>query len=65
MRRTFETYRTERDFRRTECHQRQYYCPPDKKVLRNEDLVRSYELDDGKQITVRDEELEALLPEKT
>ena len=44
---------------------RQYVCPEDGKVLEGDDLVRGYELEDGKLVIIRDEELEAIAPEMT
>lgn len=45
--------------------QRQYFCPADGKPLDRDDIVRGYELDNGKMVVVKDEELEALEPGKS
>ena len=45
--------------------QRRYYCPEDGEDVPSEELVRGYELDDGRYVTVTDEELEALDPKKS
>ena len=45
--------------------QRRYYCPEDGEDVPSEQLVRGYELDDGRYVTVTDEELEALDPKKS
>lgn len=44
---------------------RQYFCPVDGRALDQDDLVRGYEMDDGKMVIVEDRELEALEPEKS
>jgi len=44
---------------------RKYYAEKTGKDLEADDLVRGYEVDDGKFVTVTDEELERLAPEKT
>jgi DNA end-binding protein Ku len=44
---------------------RRYYGPADEKELDADQLVRGYELDDGKVVVVSDEELEALAPKKS
>lgn len=45
--------------------QRQYVCPKDGKVLNRDDLIRGYEMNDGTLLTVHDDELTALAPDKT
>jgi DNA end-binding protein Ku len=45
--------------------QRRYYCPEDGEDVPSEEIVRGYELDDGRYVTVTDEELEALDPKKS
>jgi DNA end-binding protein Ku len=45
--------------------QRRYYCPDDDLDVPAEQLVRGYEFDDGRYVTVTDEELEALDPKKS
>ena len=42
---------------------RQYYCPKDGKALGASDIVRGYEMDDGKIVVVTDEELASVAPE--
>ena len=44
---------------------RRYYAEKSGKDLEAEDMVRGYEVDNGKFVTVSDEELERLAPEKT
>ncbi|MET0409786.1 MAG: Ku protein [Polyangiaceae bacterium] len=44
---------------------RRYYGSADEKELDPDQLVRGYELDDGKVVVVSDEELEALAPKKS
>jgi DNA end-binding protein Ku len=44
---------------------RKFYCPREEKPLRDDEIVRGYELDDGSYIIVQDNELDALEPEKT
>ncbi|MCK0538008.1 non-homologous end joining protein Ku [Alcanivorax quisquiliarum] len=44
---------------------RRYRCSRDGKLLERDDLIRGYETEDGKYITVEDEELEALAPKKS
>lgn len=44
---------------------RRYYDPADDKELDADQLVRGYELDNGKVVVVSDEELEALAPKKS
>ena len=39
--------------------------PRDQKALRDDEIIRGYELDDGSYVTVEDKELRALEPEKT
>lgn len=42
---------------------RQYYCPKEDKALTANDIVRGYEMDDGKVVVVTDEELASVAPE--
>lgn len=42
---------------------RQYYCPKDDKALTPSDIVRGYEMDNGKIVVVTDEELASVAPE--
>src|SRR5688500_2661089 len=44
---------------------RRYICSKDEKVLDADDIVRGYEIEKGKFIVVKDEELEALEPRKS
>lgn len=44
---------------------RRYYSEKTGKDLDAEDMVRGYEIDNGKFVTITDEELERLAPEKT
>jgi DNA end-binding protein Ku len=44
---------------------RRFYCPREDKELSADEIIRGYELDNGSYVTVQDEELEALEPEKT
>jgi DNA end-binding protein Ku len=44
---------------------RQYWCPKEERPLDSDEIVRGVEVADGKWVTVSDEELEALEPEKT
>lgn len=44
---------------------RRYYDPEKRNEVGRDDIVRGYELDDGEVVTVTDEELEALEPEKS
>jgi len=44
---------------------RQYWCPKEERPLDSDEIVRGVEVEDGKWVTVSDEELEALEPEKT
>jgi DNA end-binding protein Ku len=44
---------------------REYFDPRTHRKVTNDGLVRAYEMDDGEFVTVTDEELEALEPEKT
>src|SRR3954453_19876684 len=43
----------------------QRWCSEENKEVPFEAITRSYELDDGKQVTVGDEDLEAVEPRKT
>jgi DNA end-binding protein Ku len=45
--------------------ERRFYCPRDEKEVSDEEIVRGYELDDGRYILVSDRELEALEPQKS
>ena len=44
---------------------RRYFCPRDHKPIAAEEIVRGYEVEEGRYILVSDEELEALEPEKS
>lgn len=44
---------------------REYYCPEDGETLAPDEVVRGFELDDGRYVVVTDEELEGLLPERS
>lgn len=44
---------------------RRFFCEQEDKALEREEIVRGYEVDDGRFVTVEDEELEALAPEKS
>lgn len=44
---------------------RRYACPAEDRELSPEEIVRGYEVGDGRFVVVTDEELEALAPEKT
>ena len=44
---------------------RRYYAEKTGKDLDNEEMIRGYEVDNGKFVTITDEELERLAPEKT
>lgn len=44
---------------------RQYFCSVDDQPLSREELVRGYEIERGEFIEVSDDELEALIPEKS
>jgi DNA end-binding protein Ku len=44
---------------------RQYWCPKEERPLSSDEIVRGVEVGEGKWVTVSDEELEALEPEKT
>lgn len=44
---------------------RRYYCPRDERYLDRDEIVRGYEIDGGSYVTVEDEELDALAPEKS
>jgi DNA end-binding protein Ku len=45
--------------------QRRYYCPQENRPLANEEIVRGYEMENGKYVVVSDEELESLEPKKS
>src|SRR5262245_50640710 len=44
---------------------RRYFCPKEDVALDWEDIVRGYEIEDGKYVVVTDEELEGLEPKKS
>lgn len=44
---------------------RRYVCPAHDAPVDRDDIVRGYELDDGRFVTVTDDELEALQPERS
>lgn len=44
---------------------RRYVCPRDHKPLAGEEIVRGYEIEEGRYIEVADQELEALEPKKS
>jgi DNA end-binding protein Ku len=44
---------------------RQYYCPKHERKLSNDEIVRGFEMENGKTVVVTDEELEAVAPDKT
>ncbi|MEW6440371.1 MAG: Ku protein [bacterium] len=44
---------------------RKYACPADGKQVDSDEIVRGYEIEKGKFITIQDEELEALEPQKS
>lgn len=44
---------------------RRYFCSKENIVLSHDDLVRGYEIEPGKFIEIEDEELEALVPDKS
>ena len=44
---------------------REYYCPDDGETVPQEELVRGYEVAEGEFVTVTDEELENLAPDKS
>jgi DNA end-binding protein Ku len=44
---------------------RRFYCPEDGKTLDDSEIVRGYELPNGKYVVVEDDELEALEPKKS
>jgi DNA end-binding protein Ku len=44
---------------------RRYFCEKEERPLRNDELVRGYEVEKNKFIVVEDKELEALAPEKS
>lgn len=45
--------------------ERHYYCPSHEKKLDRDEIVRGYEVDEGRFVVVRDEELDGLEPEKS
>ncbi|SMP73599.1 DNA end-binding protein Ku [Desulfonatronum zhilinae] len=44
---------------------RKYYCPVDNRLIEQEEIIRGYEVEEGKFITVTDDELESLQPQKS
>jgi len=44
---------------------RRYFCEKEGKALTSDEIVRGYEVDEDKFIVIKDEELEALSPDKT
>jgi DNA end-binding protein Ku len=44
---------------------RRYYCPEHNREVHPEHLLRGYEVEEGKYVIVRDEELESLAPRKS
>lgn len=44
---------------------RRYICPEEGKPIEADEIVRGYEVDDGKYVVVTDEELEGLEPQKS
>ncbi|HEY5999795.1 MAG TPA: Ku protein [bacterium] len=44
---------------------RRMYCPREEKIVPPEEIVRGYEVAPGKYVTVTDEELESLAPERS
>ena len=44
---------------------RQYYCPREDRQIEPEEIIRGYEIEKGKFVTVTEDELEALAPEKS
>lgn len=44
---------------------RRYFCSKDGKALKREDLIRGYEIEKGKFIEIKDDELDALVPDKS
>lgn len=44
---------------------RRFFCEAEDKPLDSDDIVRGYPIEDGKYIEVKDDELEALAPEKS
>jgi DNA end-binding protein Ku len=45
--------------------QRRMYCPAEEKIVPPEEIIRGYELSADKYVTVTDEELESLTPERS
>ena len=45
--------------------QRRYVCSKDEKELDDEEIIRGYEIEKGKFVTVTDDELEAIAPRKS
>ncbi|SDB45554.1 DNA end-binding protein Ku [Desulfonatronum thiosulfatophilum] len=44
---------------------RQYYCPKEERLIEQEEIVRGYEVEEGRFVTVTDDELESLQPQKS
>jgi len=44
---------------------RRYFCPLDRKPVGGEEIVRGYEIEEGRFVVVADEELEAMEPKKS
>jgi DNA end-binding protein Ku len=44
---------------------RRMYCPAEEKIVPPEEIIRGYEIAPGKYVTVTDEELESLAPERS
>ncbi|GAB6059084.1 non-homologous end joining protein Ku [Desulfonatronum parangueonense] len=44
---------------------RRYYCPKEERLIEREEIVRGYEVEEGRFVTVTDEELESLQPQKS
>ncbi|WP_028571724.1 Ku protein [Desulfonatronum lacustre] len=44
---------------------RKYYCPVSNRLIEQEEIIRGYEVEEGKFITVTDDELESLQPQKS
>jgi len=45
--------------------ERRFVCPKEGREVPREEIVRGYELDDGRYVVLEDEELEALAPERS
>ncbi len=44
---------------------RRYYCPAEDRPVEREDIIRGYEIEKGKFVTITENELESLQPEKS